>query len=118
MMSSGVINSSPSSRYMLQKDRDFANKIRKIDREVTSRRSGIARSFRMCVHLELLKKLSSLGSTVGVTGGYMFNAQYIVSGNVGLKLEGASHYLCLSTKRSCRRYETHIIGFSVLHAAS
>jgi hypothetical protein len=47
----------------------------------------------MCAHLELLKKLSSLGSTVGVTGGYMFNAQYIVSDNVSLKLEGASHYL-------------------------
>ena len=46
----------------------------------------------MCAHLELLKKLSTLGSTVGVTGGYMFNGQYIVSGNVSSKLEGASHY--------------------------
>jgi hypothetical protein len=57
----------------------------------------------MCAHLELLRKLSSFGSAVGVTGGYMFNAQYIVSGNVSLKPEGASHYLYF---RKCQDMKT------------
>jgi hypothetical protein len=77
---------------MLQKDFEFASEIRKIDREVTSRCSGIAGLFRICAHFELLKKLGSLGSTVRVIEVATFSKHNIGSVNVSLKIEGASHY--------------------------